>query len=78
MISSGVVQFISELNSIPIEKIKTLLGKDCQAYMLDDYSEDCIGFFYRNQDALINLIDEYNTNITDEYFITRGRVPSVS
>lgn len=77
MIGSDVVQFISGLNSLPEEKIKYLLGGEgkYRQYMLDDYVEDCIGFFHRNNSALIKLIDEYNTIITDEYFITRGGPP---
>ena len=83
MIKAGIIQFISTLNTIPREKIISLLrdtyGEDksehCLQHMIDDYLSDCIGFFRRNDQVLINLVDEYNTAITDEYFITRSGIP---
>lgn len=58
---------------------KTTGGTDLTAYMVNDYQNDCIGFFDRNEDILYLAIDDYNCDITDTYFAEKkGNPPLIN
>jgi hypothetical protein len=43
--------------------------------MLEDYKLDCIGFFKRNPQILIRVLDDYNCDITDRCLLAGDVVP---
>jgi hypothetical protein len=78
MIPRSVVPFLQQLDSYTDDEIKKYLtesGKTPDDYLINDYHNDCIGFFHRNASILSRTIDEFNVDTADNCI--RAGIPQI-
>ena len=72
--------FFKWVHELPEDRVKALImerypGSD---YIIDDYRTDLIGFLSRCEKICNELLDEYNSDLTDRYFMQKlGEPPHI-
>lgn len=74
--------FFRWVHDQPEEKIRDYIkeySKSEKNYIIEDYHTDMIGFLSRCRKICDSLLDEYNTELTDRYFLNKlGEPPYIT